>query len=223
MKLQHILLAATAVVALQSAERFDHLVRGDFFSGFAGDNAAFARGMSKTEEVLKENPNHAEALVWHGAGLFFQSGQLFANKDIAKGMELYGRGLGEMSKAVELEPKNIGIRIPRAAALSGGARRMPPDMAKPLFLFVLDDYKTVYALQEKQIDQLGVHPKGELLFGLADTYSRLGDATNAAQFFAMLKEKLPNTAYAKRADLWLESRQPLPVEQTACLGCHTGK
>lgn len=223
MKLQHILLAATAVLTLQSAERFDHLVRGDFFAGFAGDKEALVRGMGKTEEALKENPNHAEALVWHGAGLFFQSGQLMAQKDFAKGMEFYGRGVAEMSKAVELEPKNIGIRIPRAAALSGGARRMPPDMAKPLFLAVLDDYLTVYQLQEKQIDQLGSHPKGELLFGLADTYSRLGDPTKAAQFYAMLKEKLPNTAYARRADLWFESKQPLPLEQTSCLGCHTGK
>lgn len=223
MRFQYILLAATVAFTLESAERFDHLVRGDFFAGFAGNQEAFDRGMKKSEEVLKTDPNHAEALVWHGAGLYFLSGQAFRKQDMAKGMELFSKGIAEMQQAVTLAPNNVGVRIPRAAALSGGARMMPPDMARPLWESVASDYYTVYQMQEKQLDQMGTHPKGELLFGLADTYSRLGANDKADFYFNALKEKMPGTAYAKRADKWFETKKPLSASEATCIGCHTGK
>jgi tetratricopeptide (TPR) repeat protein len=228
MKPSNILLTAAAILsftitALHSQERFDFLVRGDFFAGFAGNAEALERAMKVTEEKLKENPNHAEALVWHGSGLFYQSGQLMNKKDFAKGMELYGRGIAEMNKAVELEPKNIGVRIPRGAVLSAGARFMPAEMAKPLFLSVIDDYYTVYQMQEKYLDKIGTHPRGELLFGLADSFSRIGATAKADHFFAEIQKSLPNSAYSKRADKWFETKQPLPAAQANCIGCHTFK
>lgn len=222
MKLQHIFLIAMTTV-LYSQQRFDHLVRGDFFAGFSGNAEALERGMKATEEALKENPKHAEALVWHGAGLFYQSNIAFQKRDMAKGMELYTRGLGEMNQAVALEPKNIGVRVPRAAVLSSGAKFMPPDMAKPLFESVIEDYYTVYQMQESKLDTLGTHPKGELLFGLADTFSRIGATEKADFFFAALRDKMPDTPYAKRAATWFETKKPLPAAQTQCIGCHTGK
>ncbi len=228
MKPSNILLTAAALLsfavsALHSQQRFDNLVRGDFFAGFAGNAEALDRAMKLTEDTLKENPNHAEAMVWHGSGLFYQSGQLMKKNDFAKGMELYGRGIAEMNKAVELEPKNVAVRIPRGAVLSSGARNMPTQMAKPLFESVIDDYYTVYQMQEKNLDKLGMHPKGELLFGLADSYSRIGATGKADYFFAELQKALPNSAYSKRADKWFETKQPLPAAEANCIGCHTGK
>ena len=102
--MKHLLLAVAAVAALAAAERFDFKVREDFFKGFAGDRAAFDRGMKTCEDILATNPKHAEALVWHGGGVFYQSGQLFAKGDATKGMELYNRGLKEMEDAVALGP-----------------------------------------------------------------------------------------------------------------------
>ena len=216
MKIQYALITVTTALMLYSAVRFDHLVRQDFFAGLSGDAAALERGMKKTEETLKENPNHAEALVWHGAGLFYLSGK---TRDMAQ----FGKGMAEMQRAVELEPKNIGVRVPRAAVLASAAKFMPPQMSKSMYDAVLDDYTTVYQMQEKQLDQLGTHPKGELLFGLADTYSRIGNTDKADFYFKLLAEKLPNTAYAKRSAKWFETRQPLPPGESMCLGCHTGK
>ncbi len=228
MKVQHILLAAAAVLsfscsALFGQERYDHLVREDFFAGFAGNAEALERGMRKTEATLKENPNHAAALVWHGAGLFGQSSAYFRKQDFAKGMELMNRGIAEMNRAVELEPENIGVRVPRAAVLASGARNMPPQMAKPLFDAVLKDYESVYARQKDALAQMGTHPRGELLFGLADIYSRIGNNEKAEFFFAQLQKLMPDTPYARRADEWFTTRQPLPVAKTQCIGCHTGK
>jgi hypothetical protein len=60
------------------------------------------------------------------------------------------------------------------------------------------------------------------LFGLADGYARMGDQAKATSVFEQIKQDLPGTAYAKRADLWLETKT-LPANQTQCVGCHTGK
>jgi hypothetical protein len=89
---------ATAVTALKAAEekttadeenkeevRFDHVVRNDFFAGMGGDQQALARGMKTCEEVLAKNPKHAEALVWHGAGLMFHAGREFTAGNNQKG------------------------------------------------------------------------------------------------------------------------------------------
>ena len=65
----------------QEAARFDHAVRTDFFAGFAGNKELLARGMAACEKTLAGDPNHAEALVWHGAGLYYQGGQLRAKED----------------------------------------------------------------------------------------------------------------------------------------------
>jgi len=36
----------------------------------------------------------------------------------------------------------------------------------------------------------------------------------------MIQTKLPDTEYARRADRWMTTKQALPAEQTACVGCH---
>ena len=67
--------------------------------------------------TLAATPDHAEALVWHGGGLVFLAGQAFQRGDTATGMERFGKGLGEMNKAVELAPDRVGVRVPRGATL----------------------------------------------------------------------------------------------------------
>lgn len=207
---------------LSSQERFDHKVRNDFFAGFNGDTAALERGMKATAEAIAANPNHAEALVWHGSGLFFQSQFHFQKGDQAKGMELYGQGIGEMKKAVALEPKNIGVRIPRGAVLLTAARFFPPPMAQALREDGLSDYLASYELQKDKLEQMGTHPRGELLFGIADAYSRNGNVEKASEFFALIQKVMPEASpYAKRAAKWNETKQPLPAAQASCIGCHT--
>jgi len=203
-------------------ERFDLKVRNDFFAGFAGNAEALARGMKACEAALAENPKQAEALVWHGGGLLYQAGGAFRSGDQQKGMEMWTRGLQEMKTAVELEPDSVGVRIPRGASLLGVSRFVPPEMAKPLLADGLADYEHTYELQKPMFAELGTHPRGELLFGLAEGYSRFGDEAKARQYFELIKHDLPDTAYAKRADLWMETKS-LPANQTQCVGCHTGK
>jgi tetratricopeptide (TPR) repeat protein len=209
---------------LGGAERFDHVVRNDYFAGFAGNAEALERAMKKTEAVLASEPEHAEAMVWHGSGLFYLSGQLFRKGDQAKGMELYGKGIGMMKQAVALAPKSPGVRIPRGAILMSAARQMPPQMAEPLREDALGDYLTIYEIQKGTLDQLGAHPRGELLLGIADSYARKGDTARATEFFELVKQKLPaESPYARSATKWLDTKELLPAAQAGCFGCHTGK
>ena len=154
----------TAQMQSQSRERFDYLVRADFFAGFAGDQPALERGMKVCEDTLAKNPNHAEALVWHGGGLVFIAGQAFQKADIRKGTELWDRGLREMDRAVELEPGSVGVLIPRGATLLA-ASRFVPDRAggRALLEKGVGDYEKVLDLQKPYFAKLSGHARGELL------------------------------------------------------------
>ncbi len=213
--------AATIVVAL-AADRFDHVVRTNFFLGFAGNEKALDDAMKSTEEALAENPKHPEALVWHGAGLFFRSGKLFQKQDFQNAVPLYERGLAEMDQAVALSPDGIGVRIPRGAALMTAARSIPdPSRSRPLFERAASDFQRAYDIQQPYLDKLGDHPRGELLMGLADTYYRLGDETKAATYFEKLLAMGNVSGHEEEAKEWLATRKL--SKRVTCVGCHISK
>src|SRR5512140_215062 len=169
------LVVAVAVGALfaggltaQSGSRFDATVRGDFFAGLTGDVARLQQAMAACERMLADDPANAEALVWHGSGLYFQAGQLFRAGDAANGAAMAGRARQEMDSAVARDPDNIGVRIPRGATLLEAARQMGPGAAAPLLTTAIEDYEHVLKLQERVFSTLSDHAKGELLLGLAD-------------------------------------------------------
>src|SRR4051812_11047643 len=146
-------LMATIVLA---ADRFDYVVRNDFFAGFTGNEAALDRAMKTTEEALAENPKHAEALVWHGAGLLFRSGKLFQKQDFPNALPIYAQAIKELDEAVELEPDNIGVRVPRGAPLMTAARATPdPNRARPMFERAASDFQHAYDMQASYPDKLG--------------------------------------------------------------------
>jgi pentatricopeptide repeat protein len=216
-------LMATTGLAAQAppAARFDLEVRGDFFAGFSGQPDRLVRGMARAEEVLAATPDHAEALVWHGSGLLFQSGQAFQGGDTATGMELFGRGLGEMNKAVALAPDRVGVRVPRGAALLESTRFMPPAQAEPLLRLAIGDYERVLELQAAVFASLGGHARGELLFGLADGYARLGDGERARQYFDRMTKEGGPSPRREYATAWLSGAAPKTVP--SCGPCHAGR
>jgi tetratricopeptide (TPR) repeat protein len=216
-----VLIAASGL--LMSQERFDLKVRNYFFAGFSGDTASLEKGMKMCEDALAADPKNAEALVWHGSGVFFQSGQAFRGGDMQNAMQLWQRGLKEMDDAVAMAPDALGVRIPRGAVLLTGSRTVgSPEMARPLIEKGVGDFERAYAIQGPDLSALGTHPRGELMIGLADGYSRLGNSEKAQQWFERIQKDLPGTPYAKSAASWLETKSLAP-EQSGCFGCHTGK
>jgi tetratricopeptide (TPR) repeat protein len=204
-------------------DRFDMKVRNDFFAGFTGDQPAFDRAMKFCEDALAANPQNAEAMVWHGAGTLYKSGQFFQAGDRAKGGEFWQRALSEMDAAVAIAPDRVSVRIPRGAALLTASRNLPSlEMARPLIEKAVSDYERSLEIQQDRFDSLGTHPRGELLIGLADGYARLGKDGPATATFERIRATLPGTPYAASAEKWLQTNTLAPRE-AGCLGCHAAK
>jgi hypothetical protein len=201
------------------AARFDMEVRADFFAGFSGDEAALKRGMARCEEVLAIDPTHAEAMVWHGAGVLSTAGQAFQKGDMQNGIQLWTKGLAEMNKAVELAPDNVGVRIPRGATLFEASRQIPdPNQQQALLRLALGDYEHTLMLQKATFSGLSDHAKGELLFGLAEGWSRAGDQEKAKQYFERLTADAARSGRTKYAKAWLDGAPP--ASPGRCVGCH---
>jgi tetratricopeptide (TPR) repeat protein len=126
----------------------------------------------------------------------------------------------EMDGAVALEPDNVGVRIPRGAFLLQATRTMPPAMSRPLIEKALGDYEHTLGLQASYFATLGDHPKGELLFGLAEGYSRLGDLDSARKYFDRLIHDAPGSGQAPKARLWLDTGTLPKTTGLGCVGCH---
>jgi len=212
-----------AICALAVAqERFDYKIRNYFFSGFTGDSAAMEKGMKICEELLAADPKNAQALVWHGTGVYFQAFSAFQKGDFQTGGQLAQRGMKEMDDAVALAPNDLGVRIPRGAFLLTASRNLPsPAVARPMIERGIADLEKAYEFQHDHLDKLGTHPKGELLLGLADGYTRLGQLEKAQPMIDRIRAEMKGTRYEASATLWSENKS-LPAAKAGCLGCHTG-
>lgn len=210
---------AASAPAPEKPRRFDELVRDDFFAGLLErDEAALDRALKFCEDTLARDPNHSEAMVWHGGGLIVKAGNAFRAKDGAKGMELWAKGMAEMDRAVELAPANIGTLIPRGAVLLSAAPFVPEPQRSALLDKGLGDYEKVLALQAAHFDSLSRHAKSQLLYGLADGWQRRGDMTRARGYYQRLDTAAGDSAYGQRARAWLAG--DTRPRQMACGGCH---
>jgi hypothetical protein len=195
-----ILAVLCGVAVSQAQERFDNEVRDDMFRGFAGNEAAFKNAMSVIDAKLQQDPDHAQALVWRGAARYFQAGQAFRAGDVARGRELAASGMSDMDRALSLEPKAIGVLIPRATTLLAAARYQPdPTRARDLAARSAADFETAFALRQGAFDKLGQHNRGEYLSGLAESWALAGDKAAAERYLQRIVAELPNTRYAERA------------------------
>jgi tetratricopeptide (TPR) repeat protein len=204
-------------------QRFDTVVRTDFFAGFAGDEARLKKAMALCESILAENPQHAEALVWHGAGLIFEAGRAFRAGDAATGLQLFQSGLKEVNNAVAIAPDDVAVLIPRGAVLLAATATMDPAQARPLVELAVADYEKVLEIQAPYFDGLGDHPRGELLFGLAEGSARLGRLDKAKMYFERLVKDVPASGQTPRAREWLETGSIPKVPGIGCVGCHRQK
>lgn len=226
MNKRHLLLYTVCAVLgftngfLRGAERFDHEVRNLIFAGFGGDRESLDKGLKICDDAIAANPKHAEALVWRGSGLFYLSGEAMQSKDFNKGMELYGRSMKDMDLAVELEPDNVGVRIPRGAVLLSAALNMGQSpVLETILRKALSDYERVYQIQTGFLDKLSTHSRGELYQGLANANRLLGNKDKATEFFTRITRELAGTPYAKRAEKYLATGS-LEAKEARCIGCH---
>lgn len=178
-----LLLATLAIgVAAQSPSKLDDRIRADFGAGMKGDTAAFDRAMAACEEVLAREPKNAHALVWHGLGVLSRAGKAFQTGDVARGGEMWGRGLAEMEEAVAIAPDDLDVRMTRGQTLLEASRYVPdPGHARELLEKGVGDLEHALSLVEKR-DDAPPALVTRLRSGLADGYTRLGNAEKASAY-----------------------------------------
>jgi hypothetical protein len=205
----------------RAPERFDEIVREDFFAGLRGDQVAFARAMKVCQERLAGHPKDAAAMVWQGAGLYYLAGRAFAAGDYAKGMELNTQGLSEMDEAVNLDP-TVRTLIPRGAMLMAASKHLSDPAQRTATLKKgVGDFERVLELNKDSFDKLCVHDRGELLGGLAEGWYRLGDQAKADAYLKRMVAELPNTGYSRRAAAVTKEHPSPELVSLTCMGCHT--
>lgn len=106
--------------------------------------------------------------------------------------------------------------------LLASTRSMPAAMGAPLLRSALANYEHVLELQQEVWPSLGDHAKGELLFGLAEGYARVGDMDRTRRYFTQLVADAPQSGQITRARAFLSTGQPpvLPQNGMTCIGCH---
>jgi hypothetical protein len=213
---------AFGLVAVTAAQGFNfELVRGDFFAGISGDDAAMQRGLATAKAALEKEPKNAQAMVVYGFG-----GVISAVTELQKGnmaaMPAMQRGFADMDEAVRLAPDDGLVRVLRGIMMQQATRQMPDALRTPMLEKGRSDFQFLFDVQQAELAQLGTHRLGELLQALGDIHSRLGRTDDAERYYQMIKTMLPTTEYARRADEWLQTRQPLSAERTQCIGCHIG-
>jgi tetratricopeptide (TPR) repeat protein len=195
-------------------------VMADLFSGLGGNAGALQRGLDFTVSILAANPNHAQALAWHGASTLYYSS---TSPDLAAldRIGLFQRATKEMDSAVGIAPDDVRVRMARGAVLRMLTPTMPRFGNVPgLIENARTDYQRMFDLRQGQLNTLSSHSLGELLQGLAELNSRQGKTADAEKYYGMIQSMLKGTDYAARAAEWMKTKQPLPQAQTNCVGCH---
>jgi tetratricopeptide (TPR) repeat protein len=224
MRSAHLFIALALLPAtLPAREHLDHnAMRLDLFAMISGDKAAEQRLLALTAGAIEKDPDHAQALAWHGATLIASSMRDSANPsgDPQSSRQRFSQGITETDRAVMLTPDDVEIRSVRGVLMQLLSRNMPGAYAGRMLDRARDDYQRIFDLQAGVLERIGPHPSGELLQALGDIYARRGQPEEAEKYYRMIDSKLPGTEYARRAAQWLATRQPLSAEQTACIGCH---
>jgi hypothetical protein len=199
--------------------RFDNLVRSDFFAGFSGDGARLERGMKRCEEALAAEPDHADALVWHGAGLMFMAGEAARRQDFDTAQDRVRRGRAELERADRLAPDSLSVMLVRAVTLSAAAPNLRDAVqGQAMQRAAVESFERALGIQAPYFERLSEHARGELLGGLVEGWSRLGEMDRARGYAQRLVRELPETRYKARAQAWLEDGPQ--AGRLTCLTCH---
>jgi tetratricopeptide (TPR) repeat protein len=126
-----------------------------------------------------------------------------------------------MDRAVELQPGNVGVLIPRGASLLTASRFVQDKVAQRALLEKgVGDYEKVLEIQKSYFARLSGHSRGELLFGLAEGSARLGNTEKARGYFQRIVNECKDSLREKQATEWLQKGALPSTDPMSCSGCH---
>lgn len=220
-----LVLASCALLLAQSGQQpklsVHTQVREDIFAGYIGnDMERFEVGVKKLHEILRENPENAPALGWLGSVELYRAVLAREAGKESEFRSLYARSQETMARARALAPRDFGVVATTGATLILFADRLPAEEKLEAYKKGRALFKELGAVQQKDMDRLPLHLRGELLAGLAQSAERLGDWEDAKVYLTQMVNSLGDTPYERKAKKWLEDPASANNSTMVCQTCH---
>jgi hypothetical protein len=198
------------------------LVREDFFAGILeGDMSRLARGEKSLETLMQQRPNDKPGLLALKSGIELYRAVLALE---ANSREEFERKYKEATDLMT-EAQKINKGDPGVSAVIGGmyvmmADRLPEKYRASAWSTAFESYQKLMKLQEKVVDSLPNHLRGELLGGMAESAQRTGKTREMNEAIDKLIAIAPDSAYGKVAKKWKEDPTIARSTRMTCLSCH---
>ncbi len=199
------------------------LVREDIFAGILeGDMDRFARGEQSIEFLLEKRPagDKPSLLAWKAGALLFRGILALEAKQTKEFEDKYTKAIELLDQARKLGPKDQGAIATTAGMSSLLADRLPEDKRAKAWASAFESYQVLWKGQERIVDRLPLHLKGELLGGLAQSAQRTGHDKELATYLDKLLAVTPDSAYGHAAKRWKEDPKAAKDTAISCLSCH---
>jgi hypothetical protein len=222
-----LLFAVFATMLSLAAEEFDSrlsihtIVREDVFAGFLeNDMDRLSVGEKRIDALLAQRPQaRPDLLAWKAGVALFRAIKAHEAKQPSEYKRQYA-----LATDLFRQGKEAGVTFGFAAVQGGTyatlADRLPEVERAAGWADAYEAYRVLYKAQEKIVDKLPLHLKGELLAGLAMSAQRTGKADEAVQWTDRIIATMPDTPYAARATTWKKSPNLMGRTGLACQTCH---
>ncbi|NPV81483.1 MAG: hypothetical protein HPY52_14680 [Firmicutes bacterium] len=160
-----------------------------------GDKQALQRAEQVFKEVLKIEPDNAEAHAWYGSTLTIKGREDWF--PLAK-LLYVNQGIQEMDKAVELAPDAVMVRLVRAHT----------SLALP-YMFgrtkvAIKDFEYLLTLSQNRPEQFNINTLAQIYLGLGKAYAKDGDKSKARENWQKVMELAPKSREALEAKSLLQ-------------------
>jgi tetratricopeptide (TPR) repeat protein len=198
------------------------LVREDIFAGVLDDDLdRLARGEKSIEFLIERRPgDKASLMAWKAGAVMYRAVRAHEAKRTEEFEQKYAQAIDLLAQAKKLGPDDFGVAAATAGTYAVLADRLPEKLRGPAWAKAYDSYQALWKVQQRGVEKLPVHLRGELLGGLAQAAQRTGRTKESAEYLDRIIGLLPDTPYSAMAKRWKEDPEAAGTSHITCLSCH---
>lgn len=132
----------------------------------------------------------------------------------------YKQALEFIAEGKKLGPNDLGVTAATAGIYAVLADRLPEKARASAWATAYEGYQRLWKNQERLVQTLPSHLRGELLDGLAESAQRTGRSKEMSEYHDKILTSAPDTAYARAAKKWKEDPKSAASTRLTCLSCH---